>query len=233
MKICSIEGCDKKVFCRGWCSTHYNRWQKYKDPLFRKTIKNEGRKCKHGDCQEKEVRRGYCTKHYQRFNKKGTTDDAVLKNQASLSVKRRIELNTVKTENGCWEWQKRTDKNGYGVITVNDTTLRAHRVSYEEFVGEIADGLHVLHKCDNPTCINPEHLFLGTNAENMKDKVNKGRHAFGEKAGHAKLTEEQVIEIKKRLAAGESVNSFEKEYPVSGRALRLIKNGTNWAHIKI
>jgi hypothetical protein len=234
MKVCEIEGCGKKVTCRGLCNTHYIRLQRYSDPLYRKTIKNEGRECKHSGCTEIEVRKGYCSKHYQRFNSKGTTDDAALKNQASLSIKRRIELNiTIVPETNCWDWQKQRDKNGYGVMTVGDKPLRAHRIAYEEFVGKIEDGLHVLHRCDNPSCINPEHLFLGTNAENMKDKVNKGRHAFGEKSGSAKLTEEQVIEIKKRLAAGESVNSFVDEYPVSGRAIRLIKKGTNWSHVKI
>jgi len=233
MKICKIEGCGKKAICRGMCNTHYIRWQRHKDPEHCEKVRNKGQICLHEGCNEPAQNLGYCSKHYQRFKKYGTTSDRVLKNQAHLSVRQRLELNVVVDEKGCWNWQKQKDKNGYGVLSVADKPYRAHRASYEEFVGPIEDDLHVLHKCDNPSCINPDHLFLGTNAENMVDKVSKGRHAFGEKAGHAKLTENQVREIKRRLQRSESPNTIVKDFPVTGKAVRLIRDGVNWKHVTI
>lgn len=76
----------------------------------------------------------------------------------------------------CWEWTNKAVVDGYGVIGVNLKQVRAHRFSYVFFVGPIPEGLFVLHKCDNRRCVNPEHLFLGTNQDNMTDKMVKGRH---------------------------------------------------------
>lgn len=79
--------------------------------------------------------------------------------------------------NGCWEWCGSKDEKGYGLIPVGgNKSMRAHRYSYRLFNGSIKKGLHVLHKCDNPTCVNPKHLFLGTNNDNIQDKVSKNRH---------------------------------------------------------
>lgn len=89
-----------------------------------------------------------------------------------------------KEEDGCWNWIWNTI-DGYGRTLVKDKSLLAHRVSYELHIGEIPDGIYVLHKCDNPGCVNPDHLFLGTNTDNMRDMVNKSRH-FGQKKTHCK-----------------------------------------------
>ena len=136
----------------------------------------------------------------------------------------------VVASNGCWEW-KGIDTNRYALIHVNDKNIGAHRLSYIVHNGPIPEGLHVLHKCDNKKCCNPEHLFLGTSAENMQDKVNKSRQAKGSDVYLAKLTEDSVVKIKERLSRGEFINVIAKEYNVSRQAISQINNGTTWKHV--
>jgi hypothetical protein len=85
----------------------------------------------------------------------------------------------VKKVDGCWEWIGVKARNGYGLFTVSGRRLGAHRVVYTLIRGEIPEGFCVLHQCDNPGCVNPEHLFLGTNADNVADRNAKGRTARG------------------------------------------------------
>ncbi|MFA5053574.1 MAG: HNH endonuclease [Parcubacteria group bacterium] len=108
----------------------------------------------------------------------------------------------------------------------------AHRFSYELAYGPIPKGMFVCHHCDNRACCNPAHMFLGTNADNMADMATKGRSCKGSKSGRAKLTEEQVRELKAQRAAGATQVAIAKQYGVSRRAIREILAGRNWRHIK-
>lgn len=95
------------------------------------------------------------------------------------SLKYRLEKFHLKDkESGCWNWVGVIRKDGYGSIIYNGKRWRAHRASYKEFIGDIPVGILVCHKCDNPGCINPEHLFLGTDADNRHDGMRKGRITF-------------------------------------------------------
>ena len=106
--------------------------------------------------------------------------------------------------NGCWEWTGSKDGGGYGMAFVDGVMVKSHRYSWEYYFGSIPSGLWVLHKCDNPACINPEHLFLGTNGDNMKDKVKKERQSrlFGDKNGRCVMTKDLVIELRQLYASG-------------------------------
>lgn len=233
-EICSIEGCLNPVLCRGLCNTHYLRWQRHGDPFYRKTQKLGTKKCKHPGCKKLNEIGEYCVKHYQRYKKYGRTDDSVLKNLKSVSPKKRIWLcSELDLETGCWIWQKGKSKDGYGQFSFKNRNYRAHWVAYRLYVGPIPRGMLVLHRCDSPACVNPKHLFLGDNATNMADMVQKNRQVKGIDHLESKLTEDQVREIKKRLAGPETISDIARDYPVDRKVVSRIKAGTNWKPIKI
>jgi len=133
----------------------------------------------------------------------------------------------------CWLWTAHKIPLGYGVFRVNGKNQRAHRVAYELAYGKFDKTLHVLHKCDNPGCVKPSHLSLGTHQDNMRDRDAKGRQPVGINNGRAKLTEEDVIEIKTRLAAGlETQQVIANDFNVNHQQISRIKNGKLWKHIE-
>jgi hypothetical protein len=138
---------------------------------------------------------------------------------------------TVVTETGCVEWTAYRDKDGYGILRVSGKLRRAHRISYERSVGAVPEAMHVLHRCDNPSCINPDHLFLGTNRDNVKDKISKGRDRgiHGTENRHNKLTPEQVIEIRNSTGTQRAVAA---RYGISGSLVNYIRNGRSWKHLR-
>lgn len=137
------------------------------------------------------------------------------------------------TDCGCWIWMSSLDDKGRGRVTNgNGSNTGAHRASWKAFNGEIPVGLFVLHKCDVGCCVNPKHLFLGTQLDNMKDMRKKGRNndigPRGEKAFNSKLTANEVLAI--RTSVEKSKKDAEK-YGVSPGHIRSIKSGKKWAHI--
>jgi hypothetical protein len=143
---------------------------------------------------------------------------------------------------GCWLWQgpARTAE-GYGDVAIRNPrpdrsyAFRelAHRVSWVLAFGQIPGGLSVLHRCDTPACVNPSHLFLGTRADNNRDKQVKGRayRPAGAAHGEAKLTDAQVIEIRRRRAAGERGTDLAAEFGVSPSLIHLIHARKAWKHL--
>jgi hypothetical protein len=133
----------------------------------------------------------------------------------------------------CWGWTSAKTKRGYGYFTTKrGESKRTHRVSFEFTYGVIPQGMQVLHHCDNPNCVNPEHLFLGTNSDNVADKVKKGRAARlkGEENPAAKITQSQADEIKARYAQGGiSQRKLAKEYNVTQRAIWFIVHNLHWS----
>lgn len=134
-------------------------------------------------------------------------------------------------ENECWEWQKVLTVWGYGVVCFHHKRYAAHRVSFELHYGPIPAGLQALHKCDNPPCCNPNHLFLGTDADNVADKVSKGRQARGVHAPSAKLTEADVIAIRTLGNSGMQTREIARQYGRSESTIGRIVRGQGWTHL--
>ena len=139
----------------------------------------------------------------------------------------------------CWIWTAARTFGGYGVIRdvgKDGKIIRAHRLSWELHNGPIPAGIEVCHRCDNPPCVNPAHLFLGTHQDNVTDTVTKGRAsgggARGESHGRAKLTDAQVLAIRAAHAAGAaSQRQLAREYGVDRRAIHFIVTRQHWTHI--
>lgn len=147
----------------------------------------------------------------------------------------------------CWEWTGARHPKGYGHVSVGGSTQRAARVCFELVNGAIPDGLHVLHTCDNPPCINPSHLYVGTNSDNVADRDAKGRAAVGDRNGRrtmpdrtargethgwTTLTEAQVLAIIDEYnAGGVFMKDIGAKYGVSERTVCGIINGTSWTYL--
>jgi hypothetical protein len=131
----------------------------------------------------------------------------------------------------CWEWLGYRDHNGYGELGVNGRTTSAHRLSYTLNIEAIPDGLFVLHKCNNPACVNPYHLYLGSQQDNMNDMVRASRQTIGENHPNAKLTETQVIEIIKLLKTNIKHKVIAEIYSTSEANISLINSGRLWKHL--
>src|SRR5919201_1437316 len=129
---------------------------------------------------------------------------------------------------GCWLWRG-TIHRQYGVLTVNNRQVRAHRLAYELTYGSIPAGRVVRHRCDVRACVRPDHLLLGTPADNVQDRVTRGRSARGERVGSAKLTAATVAAIRESYARGEAGRSrLARRFGVSRPAIAAVLRGDVW-----
>ena len=133
----------------------------------------------------------------------------------------------------CWEWRLYRNKGGYGNFGMPGRVIRlAHRMAYETVYGPIPSGLHVLHRCDNPGCCRPDHLFLGTPADNCNDKLAKNRGAKGERISQSKLKTDDVLQIKAAYNSGrESQKALANRFGVGRDNISRIVNGKRWKHL--
>lgn len=160
------------------------------------------------------------------------------RNIKSRTVRERFDT-MMRVTPGCWLWLRGKDKDGYGKFSARRAGVvlpgidgRAHRAAYTIYVGPIPAGLHVLHKCDNPSCVNPDHLFVGTNSDNMKDRSAKGRlEQYRERNPSNKLSAQQAEQI--RDMARRSTLSYKaigEMYGVCATTVWKINKEMTWAN---
>lgn len=189
-------------------------------------------KCTIGHCNREAVARGFCTNHYYAFRKHGDPLKLVQKQHHGLTLTERF-WQYVNKQDGCWNWLSYKDPNGYGRINYDGKPYLAHRLSYQINCGEIPVGKVICHRCDNPSCVNPEHLFLGEQADNVADMHNKGRARkrgqLGTEHHASKLSEKDIPAIR---ASTSSVAALAEEYGVSRPTIHAIRVGKTWRHVK-
>jgi len=167
---------------------------------------------------------------------------------APVDYEVRFWMNVRCQDSGCWEWSKCRHPEGYGEFWAG-RRFRTHRYSWQMHFGDIPDGMFVCHHCDNPPCVNPAHLFLGTHQDNMRDMIAKGRRNkaakprrrviqsrsersyVGQENPNGRLTEEAARQIISRLAKGELHTAIAADFPISHWAVAKIAQGRSWAHL--
>lgn len=153
-------------------------------------------------------------------------DSATMTNERANEIAA-LFLRAKKTPRGCWEWTAARTAAGYGVIRKGPRNQYAHRLAYELMNGPIADGLCVCHRCDNPPCINPKHLFLGTKEDNSRDMAAKGRSG----GRPSKLTPDQVREIRALADGGMIHREIGVRYGMTRRGIGSIVLRKTWRRV--
>ena len=143
---------------------------------------------------------------------------------------------------GCWVFMGATNGFGYGIVGTGGRGApndRAHRITYRHFCGEIPSGMFVCHRCDVPSCCNPDHLFLGTNQDNVRDMISKGRnsppprnrHVVGSVHPGSKLTEDQVVHIREAYSRGVKQKDLAQQYGVVHQTISKVVNNRRFKHV--
>lgn len=144
-----------------------------------------------------------------------------------------LDRSIFEPNSGCWLWEGKPDANGYGQVGIGGKNLKPHRISFAAFNGS-PDGLCICHRCDVRICVNPDHLFAGTQADNMRDMDKKGRRVSvrGEESPQSKLTAAQIVSIREIYAKGaSSLRSLAKDFGVGQTVIFAIIKKRKWKHI--
>lgn len=194
-------------------------------------------KCNFHGCDKPYCANGYCRTHNLRLYRHGDVNIVLRQETRTMDeLKNKLFRFRKITEKGCWEWTRSRGTGGYGVLKHNKIDTSAHRASAFVFLDLPLDSeFCVLHHCDNPPCFNPDHLFVGTQKDNAVDMERKGRsyrtNFRGSMLPQAKLTEENVVEIKKLLSENVTGLAIAKKFNVGAMAISRIKNGKYWKHV--
>ncbi|MFF7130338.1 HNH endonuclease [Streptomyces sp. NPDC008240] len=192
------------------------------------------RRCSLDGCSNKHYGNGYCQKHYHRARRHGDPHAAGHRGRQPVAVGVRIAKRVIQ-DGECLIYQsEQKTRSGHVLIVRDGQSVGVHRAAWELANGPVPEGLCVCHRCDRPRCVNVDHLFLGTIADNNADRDRKGRHVAlrGSANGTAKLDEEAVAQIKRSLAEGGTTRSVAEQFGVSQSAVWLISAGRTWTHVE-
>lgn len=142
-----------------------------------------------------------------------------------MTAKERFLSNINRLSNGCWEYTKGRESNGYSRIMINRKRSGAHRYSWSLVHGPIASETFICHKCDFPSCVNPDHLFAGNQHDNILDCLKKGR------LKSAKLKPADIQKIRQRLALGHTLRGIATDFSVHHKTILAVKDGSQWKHL--
>lgn len=239
MRTCTVEGCDAEHKGHGLCYQHLWRMKRQGPNFDRSPIDRKPHRAPHctiEGCGLPHKTLGYCCAHYSRLQRFGTDFDRSLIAPRNPETGEELIARILReaTPDQCWEWPLHRNVQGYGQVSLIGQKKRwpAHRRVCFLAHGEPPTPKHIAcHSCDNPPCVNPHHLRWDTYKGNADDRTARGRGLLGETHHKAKLSEDQVREIKRRLASGESAQRLALEYGVTNGAIWLIANGVNWRHV--
>ena len=185
--------------------------------------------CSIDGCEQPPKSRGWCPKHWERWRRHGSPTY-----EPPSTTDRFWAKVDIRSDNECWVWTA-SQRRGYGVLNIHGIPRLAHRVSYALNVGSIPDELLVCHRCDNPSCVNPDHLFLGTVQDNADDCKMKGRESHaglqGEAHGMAKLSAIEVLEIRRLSSSGWQRKQVASHFNVSRSTVNQIVRRKTWRSI--
>lgn len=232
-RLCSVEGCGKPVKSKklGFCNAHGIRFSRYGDPLAGAASRERGRFCEVDGCDKPHHSGGYCKAHFLRWKRNG---DPLGGRPTSPDSKEWIEAHVGYEGDDCLIWPLRRNRNGYGSVRSGGVNMMANRYMCLLAHGEPPTPEHQsAHSCGNGHlgCVNPRHLRWATVKENMADMVEHGTVPQGERNGHAKLTEDDVREIK-RSRGKVTQRELAKRFGVGHANIAQIQRGFSWKHVE-
>jgi len=187
--------------------------------------------CTVDGCTNAHKAQGLCSMHYQRLNKRGAPGPGKSERPRISNAEEALrDKGWTVTPAGCWEWDGPRDEDR-GMVTVNGVRTYAYRVAFEVWNGPIPPGKFVCHHCDNPPCINPSHLFAGSNLDNIADMVSKDRSIHGVRNHHAVLDDGQVLEVRQLLMAGTPQTVIAERFNVARTTVSAISTGRSWRRV--
>ncbi len=227
IKACSVDGCECNCLARGYCGSHYNKAVRLGWPLEPNT--RLPKKCLDNTCIKRATCRGYCDSHYGKAARARKID--VVTENAEVIFWQKVAVSS--DINVCWPWTRGKNQKGYGTSNLNGTSISSHRLAWYFTHKKHPKNLCVCHSCDNPACCNPNHLFLGTIAENNADKVKKGRAKGMKGSSHpmAKLSDSDVVDIFNLRKTGQKLKDIAKKYHVTEASVSYIARGRTWSNV--